>query len=145
MWMEEEDDWPAARTREMFDAWFGAEITDTVIDLVPEQPLTETDAELADLNEALHFCAWCELEIEAGPGRFVGFKLEDRDRFADRAGLTLSLRINPERSVMGIVTPDDSEEAANGDDLVFRACSSRCEKAIRKVVPKALRKISHGF
>jgi len=145
MWMEEEDDWPAARTREMFDAWFGAEITDTVIDLVPEQPLTETDAELADLNEALHFCAWCELEVEAGPGRFVGFKLEDRDRFADRAGLTLSLRINPERSVTGIVTPDDSEEAVSGDDLVFRACSSRCAKAIRKVVPKALRKISHGF
>ena len=79
MWMEEEDDWPAPRTREVFDAWFDAEITDTVFDLAPDEPLTETDGELADLSEAFHFCAWCDLEIEEGQGRFVGFKLPDRE------------------------------------------------------------------
>jgi ribosomal protein L24E len=141
MWMEEPDDWPAPRTREMFDAWFDAEITDTVIDLVPEHPLTEADVELADLGEAFHLCAWCDLEIENGQGRFVGFELADRDRFAHRAGLTLSLPIGHERVLIGVVTPDESQEAADGDDLVFRACSSRCEKAIRKVVPKALKKM----
>jgi hypothetical protein len=140
MWMEPEDDWPAPRTREMFDAWFDAEITDTVFDLVPEQALTETDVELADLHDALRLCAWCDLEIEEGEGRFVGFKLPDRDRFAHRAGLTVSLRISSERSVMGVVSPEESDEAEEGEDLVFRACTSRCEKAIRKAVPKALRK-----
>jgi ribosomal protein L24E len=141
MWMEEPDDWPVPRTREMFDAWFDAEITDTVIDLVPEHPLTEIDVELADLGEAFHLCAWCDLEIEKGQGRFVGFKLADRDRFADRAGLTLSLPIGRERVLIGVVTPEESPEAVDGDDLVFRACSSRCEKAIRKLVPKALKKM----
>jgi ribosomal protein L24E len=140
MWMEPEDDWPSPRTREMFDAWFDAEITDTVFDLVPEQALTETDVELADLHDALRLCAWCDLEIEEGEGRFVGFKLPDRDRFAHRAGLTVSLRISSEHSVMGVVSPEESEEAEEGEDLVFRACTSRCEKAIRKAVPKALRK-----
>ena len=141
MWMEEEGDWPASRTREMFDAWFDAEITDTVIDLVPEHPLTETDVELADLGEAFHLCAWCDLEIEKGQGRFVGFTLADRDRFAHRAGLTLSLVIGHDRVLIGVVTPEESQEAADGNDLVFRACSSRCEKAVRKVVPKALNKM----
>jgi ribosomal protein L24E len=140
MWMEAEDDWPASRTREMFDAWFDAEITDTVIDLVPEEALTETDVELADLAEAFQLCAWCDVPIEQGQGRFVPFQLAHRDRFAHRAGLTLSLLVGHGRTVVGAVTPDDSKEAADGDDIVFRACSSRCEKAIRKVVPKALRK-----
>jgi ribosomal protein L24E len=140
MWMEEEDDWPAPRTREMFDAWFDAEITDTVFDLAPDEPLTEADGELADLSEAFRLCAWCDLEIEEGQGRFVGFKLPDRDRFADRAGLTVSLRIDDELSLLGVVTPDNSPEAEDGTDLAFRACSSRCEKAIRKAVPRALRK-----
>jgi len=140
MWMEAEDDWPASRTREMFDAWFDAEITDAVIDLVPEQPLTQTDVELADLSEAFHLCAWCDVAIEESQGRFVAFKLPQRDRFAHRAGLTLSLLVGHGRTIMGAVTPEDSKEAADGDDIVFRACSSRCEKAIRKVVPKALRK-----
>ena len=34
MWMEREADWPAERTREMFDAWFAVEVTDTVVDVV---------------------------------------------------------------------------------------------------------------
>jgi hypothetical protein len=139
MWMVEEDDWPAPRTREMFDAWFDAEITDTVVDLVPDEPLTQTDVEIADLGEAFQFCAWCDVEIEKSEGRFVGFKLADRDRFAGRAGLTVSLPIGDERSLLGAMTPDDSQEAQDGEDLVFRACSSRCGKAIRKAVPKTLR------
>jgi hypothetical protein len=36
----------------------------------------------------------------------------------------------------------DSDEAKAGDDLLFRVCTTRCEKAIRKAVPKALRKMS---
>ena len=141
MWMEEEDQWPAPRTREMFEAWFDAAITDTVFDLVPDQPLTETDVELADLHDAFQFCAWCDLRIEQGDGRFVGFQLPRRDQFAHRAGLTLLLRVDADRSLLGAVTPEESEEAVNGDDLVFRACSSRCEKALRKIVPKLLRKL----
>ena len=142
MWMEREADWPAERTREMFDAWFGVEVTDTVVDLAPEEPLTQLDVESADLDQALHYCAWCDLEVEAGDGRFVGFKLANRSKFAHRAGLTLALPIDEERIIMGIVSPGDSKEALDGDDLVVRACTSRCEKAIRKVVPKALKRLS---
>lgn len=142
MWMDAEDTWPTPRTREMFDAWFDAELTDTVIDLVPEQPLTQIDVESADLDEALHFCAWCDLEIDEGQGRFVGFTLEHRDQFAHRFGLTLPLNIGRERMILGVVKPDDPRLPAEADDLVFRVCTSRCEKALRKVVPGALKKLS---
>lgn len=144
MWMEAEDDWPAPRTREMFDAWFDAEVTDTVIDLVPEQPLTETDAEVADLTYALAYCAWCELEIEEGQGRFAGFKVADRDRFAHRVGLTVPIPIDDDQVLIGVVPMADSEEARAGYDLLFRVCTSRCEKAVHKAVPKALRRLRSG-
>jgi ribosomal protein L24E len=139
-WMDHEDDWPKPRTREMFDSWFDAELTDSVFDLVPEQPLTQTDVELADLNDAVHYCAWCDVELEPGAGRFVGFALEDRERVSHREGLVLSLSIDDERVVHGVLSPADSDEARAGEDLVFRVCTSRCEKGLRKAVPKALRK-----
>ena len=144
MWMEAEDDWPTPRTREMFDAWFDAEITDTVIDLVPEEPLNQTDAEVGELSYALGHCAWCELEIEEGQGRFAEFKLADRERFAHREGLTVPVRIDDEQILIGIVPMADSEEALAGYDLLFRVCTSRCEKAVRKVIPKALRRAQAG-
>lgn len=36
----------------MFDSWFDAEMTDTVIDLAPDEPLTDEDVELEDLDLA---------------------------------------------------------------------------------------------
>ena len=139
-WMENENDWPAPRTREMFDAWFDAELTDSVFDLVPEQPLTQTDVELGDLDYAIHHCAWCDLDLEPEAGRFVGFALEGRERVSHREGLVLSLPIDEERVVHGVLSQADSDEARAGEDLVFRVCTSRCEKGLRKAVPKALRK-----
>ena len=144
MWMEAEEDWPAPLTREMFDDWFDAEVTDTVIDLVPEQPLTETDVEVGELTYALGHCAWCEIEIEEGQGRFAGFKVAVRDRFADREGLTVAIPIDDDQVLIGVVPMADSEEARAGYDLLFRVCTSRCEKAVHKAVPKALRKLRSG-
>jgi hypothetical protein len=140
MWMEREDDWPAPLTREMFDAWFDAEITDMVIDLVPEEPLNQTDAEVGELSYALGHCAWCELEIEQTKGRFAGFKVARSERFAHREGLTVPIPIDDDQVLIGIVPLADSEEALAGYDLLFRVCTSRCEKAVHKVVPKALRR-----
>ena len=140
MWMESEDEWPAPRAREMFDTWFDAEVTDTVIDLAPDQPLTVVDVELSDLTYALGHCAWCELEIDEGHGRFAEFKVADRERFAHREGLTVAIPIDDEQILIGVVPLSDSEEARAGYDLLFRVCTSRCEKAIRKVIPKALRR-----
>jgi hypothetical protein len=141
-WMEDEAGWPAPRTRELFDRWFGAEVTESVIDLDPEDPLTETDVELAELAYAFHTCAWCELDLEKSDGHYTGFPLADREQFADREGLVLPIPVDEERVVLGMVTPRSSEEARAGDDLVFRVCGSRCEKVIRKVVPEALRRMT---
>ncbi len=138
-WMESEDDWPPNRTREMFDAWFDAELTDAVYDLVPDHPLTHEQVELADLDYTIQHCAWCEAEVEPEAGRLVGFKLVDRSRIAHREGLTIALALDEERVVLGVVSPAESEPARAGEDVLFRACTSRCEKAIRKVVPKAMR------
>lgn len=143
MWMESEDDWPSPLTREMFDTWFDAEITDTVIDLVPEEPLSQTDVEVTELSYALSHCAWCDLEIEQTKGRFAEFKVADRARFAHREGLTVPVRIDDEQVLIGIVPMADSEEALAGYDLLFRVCTSRCEKAVQKVVPRALRRPPH--
>jgi hypothetical protein len=140
-WSEDEATWPEARTRELFDVWFDVELTDTVVDLAPDEPLTEADMELAALNDALHHCAWCDLELEPDEGRRVGFKVTDRQRFASREGLALSLLVEDEHVMTGILATRDSDAAAAGDDLIFRACTSRCEKLIRKKVPRALRRL----
>ncbi len=140
-WSVDEATWPEPRTRELFDLWFAAELTDTVVDLAPDEPLTEADVELDSVNYALVHCAWCDLELEPDEGRRVGFKVADRERLAHREGLVLSLLIDDERVLTGIVTPRDSDAAAAGDDLLFRACASRCEKLIRKEVPRALRRL----
>lgn len=67
-WMEDSSTWPAPRTREMFDEWFDVELTDTVVDLVPEEPLTQQQLDAADIGHLLAHCAWCELELEEGRG-----------------------------------------------------------------------------
>jgi hypothetical protein len=139
-WMTQESDWPAPLTREMFDAWFSVELTDSVFDLTPEEPLTQADVDLEELADAASRCAWCDLELDEDAGRAVVFKLPDRDRFAHRAGLTLPLVVDDERVVTGIMSLEDSDEAKADGDVLFRACTSRCEKAIRKAVPRALRK-----
>ena len=139
-WMPEDEHWPKALTREMFDAWFVAELTDSVFDLVPGEPLTQTEVELEDLDDAVHRCAWCDIEVDEGAGRFVSVALADRSLFATREGLVVPLAVDDERVVMGIMSRAESPAAQAGEDLVFRACTSRCEKAIRKMVPKALRR-----
>jgi hypothetical protein len=143
-WMLDDEDWPKPLTRDMFDAWFDSELTDSVFDLTPEEPLTQADVEGADLDEAVHRCAWCDIEVDEGGGRFVGFKLEDRGRLAHREGLVVPLAVDKEHVVIGIMSRADSDAARAGEDVVFRACTSRCEKAIRKAVPKALRKALRG-
>jgi hypothetical protein len=140
-WILEDKEWPAPRTREMFDEWFGIEATDAVVDLVPEEPLTQADADLADLAFAMHYCAWCESELAEGAGRFVGFSFAGPGRPAGSEGRVLSLAISDEQIVTGVMPPIGVEYGPAGDDLVFRACSARCEKALRKAVPKALRRI----
>ena len=140
-WMTQESDWPAPLTRELFDAWFSAELTDSVFDLTPEEPLTQADVDLEELADAASHCAWCDLELDEEAGRAVVFKLTDRDRLSHRAGLTLPLIVNDEQVVVGIMSLEDSDEARAGGDVLFRACTSRCEKAIRKAVPKALSKM----
>jgi len=81
------------------------------------------------------------MEIEPEMGRLVAFRLADRERFGHRAGRVLPILIDRNRIVNGIMTLADSEEAVNGEDLIFRACTSRCEKLIRKNVPKALSRL----
>jgi hypothetical protein len=140
-WMEDEDSWPSPLTREMFDEWFDAVATDSVFDLTPEEPLTEMDVEAAELEDVAQFCAWCEAELDQSAVRFVSFKLADRGRFAAREGLVFPVVIDDERVAVGIMSGDDSEAAREGRDVVFAACTSRCEKILRKVVSKALRKV----
>jgi hypothetical protein len=139
-WMVDDKSWPMPLARETFDAWFDVEVTDSIFDLTPEEPLTQADVEALDLEDAVHRCAWCEISIDEGAGRFVGFKLVDRNRLAHREGLAVHLALDDERVVAGIMPQADSQVARDSGDIVFRACTSRCEKALRSAVPKALRK-----
>ena len=139
-WVQDDEDWPKPLTREMFDAWFDSELTDSVFDLTPEEPLTEAEVEESELAFAVRHCAWCDIEVDESGGRFVPFKLADRGRLADREGLVVPLAVGEERVVTGVMSLADSDAARAGEDIVFRACTSRCEKALRSVVPKALQK-----
>jgi hypothetical protein len=138
-WMTDEESWPTPLTRDMFDAWFGVELTDSVFDLTPEEPLTDHEVELSDLQYAMQHCAWCEIEVDEGAGRVVGFNLANREQFAHRAGLTLPLIVDEERVVTGVMPPP-GVVGEDAEEVMFIACTSRCEKLIRKVVPKALRR-----
>ena len=140
-WSEDESTWPASRTRELFDLWFDVELTDSVVDLAPDEPLSEADMEAAAVDDAWHHCAWCDLELEPEQGRRVGVKISDREPLASREGLAITLFTSDEQALPGILSARDSEAAAAGEDLVFRACTSRCEKLIRKEAPRALRRL----
>jgi hypothetical protein len=141
-WMDAEDSWPRDRTREMFDEWFDVELNEAVYDLTPDEPLTQADVDAADLAEAFGYCAACGATVDEGTGRHVGFKLADRAQCAVFEGRVLPLPIGEDESVLAIVTRSDSDAARAGHDVIVRVCTSRCEKAVRKIVPKALRELT---
>ena len=140
-WSEDSATWPEPRTRELFDSWFGSELTDSVIDLTPEEPLSEDDLELTAVDEALHRCAWCDLELDSNTARRVGIGIANREPLASREGCVIVLTTRDNQPLAGILTTRDSPMAAAGDDLLFSACTSRCEKLIRKEAPRALRRL----
>ncbi len=140
-WMEDEKDWPPTRTREMFDAWFATEVMMPVIDLAEDEPITTDDVEEMELEGAMSECAWCGAEVDSVAGSFVAFKLPDRGRFADREGLTLEVLLHDGRTIVGFMTPAGSPEHEAGDDLIFRVCTKRCERALRSAASKALRRL----
>jgi hypothetical protein len=127
-WSADEATWPEPLTRELFDAWFDAELTDGVVDLTPDEPITEDEAEGAIIDDVLVHCAWCDLEIGDGEARHVGIPVPQRHRLASREGLALTLFADDGQPLTGILSTEDSPAALSGEDLVFRVCSSRCEK-----------------
>jgi hypothetical protein len=140
-WTLDEAAWPSPRTRELFNAWFDLEFTEGVMDLVPDEPLSTDDVESADVAYAISHCGWCGLELAPSEGRAVSLGVEDRRPLEVREGLALTLPTGDGHFVTGIVSASDSDGARAGEDLIFRACSSRCEKLIRKEVPRALRRL----
>jgi len=141
-WMRFEQDWPSARTREMFDAWFEATITDSVVDLAPEEPLTDDDMDALDLDAVVGTCAWCGREFgdEEAP-RAEAFRIDRRDVLQEREGRPMTLLVEQDRVVTGLVTARESEAARRGDDLVFRVCNRDCAQPLKKLVPPALRQL----
>jgi hypothetical protein len=140
-WSTDEQEWPARRTRQMFDAWFAAELCDSVIDLVPDEPLTEEDVDLEALQIALNTCAFCGADVPVDSGRMAAFKLSDRSLFQHVEGRALGLSVGPQRIITVVVTSEDSTPAQEGADVIGRACSRRCEKQIEKLVPRALHEL----
>lgn len=138
-WMRFEDDWPPNRTREMFDAWFDATTTDTVIDLAPDEPLTDDDLDAEDVELVIRACAWCGREFGDENPRTEGFTIDRRDLLEEREGRTLSLFVQKDRVLTGLVTARESQAALRGDDLVFRVCNRECAQPLKKLVPPALR------
>src|SRR5262245_51688761 len=144
-WMLAPKTWPQTRTREMFDEWFDVELNASVMDLTPEEPLTQADVDVEDLQEMMGHCASCGLDIGEQEGRIVGFKLNHRERYESFEGRVMPLLVDEDddtSAVLALVTSKDSEAAKSGDDIVVRVCSSRCEKAMRSAIPKALRRLS---
>lgn len=141
-WIEDESLWPAERTREMFDDWFDSECGDAAIDLSPDEPLTEDEADEVDLQVALHNCAWCDAEIDDESGRTVGFALPDRGLLSHREGRVWEISVGKRGFISGIVSLAESEAAAQGTDIIFRTCSRSCERLLNKLMPKAIREAS---
>ena len=141
-WVVDESVWPAGRTREMFDAWFASEVGDAVVDLDPDEPLTEEDVDAEELDLALHTCAWCEAGLDEERSRTVGFALPDPSLLSHRQGRVWAVGVGKRRYVTGIVALPASDAAADRADVIYRACSRRCERLLHKVMPKAIRDAS---
>ncbi len=139
-WSTDEATWPADRTRAMFDDWFEAELADSTIDLVPDEPLNDAEMDVADVNEAMSYCAWCGAELGDGQGRIVPFALSDPERLAHRDGRAVDLMVRPDRLVLGVIAPPSEEGEDEGERrVIVWACSRPCEKRLEKHVPAALR------
>jgi hypothetical protein len=141
-WMEDESCWPAERTRQTFEEWFDSECGDVVIDLNPDEPLTDDEVDQAAVEVALHTCAWCDAELDDEGGRTVAFPLPDRSLLSHREGRVWEIAVGKRGFVSGIVSRAESEAAVGGDDILFRACSRRCERMLTKLMPKAIRDAS---
>ena len=83
-------------------------------DLLPDEPLTQSDGDVADLEYALSHCGWCGLELDEGAGRFAGFPLlgPERERLQLFEGRAFGLPIDDETAVSVIITTPDSEPAS---------------------------------
>jgi hypothetical protein len=162
-WSTDERQWPEF-TREMFDDWFATELAGSIVDLVPEEPLTEDDIEDLDAEDAVRHCAWCDAELGLEQGRDVRFEVSDSVLFEERENRVLALAIERDRAAIGIVRraqkgpdqDDDLDGEVGGDDsseaeaeapleVVFRACSRPCEKRLLKEVPSALRELEQAL
>lgn len=143
-WMVDESTWPTERDRAMFELWFEAALAGSVVDLDPEAPLTDAEMDAAAIQAAMSQCAWCEreLDLETDEGRTLGFRLEDRELLAHREGLVLTLMIDRKQAVTGAVSPRNSDLARDTGDVIFLACSRRCEKRLEASVPRALRELT---
>jgi hypothetical protein len=139
-WTKEETNWPTDRTREMFDAWFDVEFAETIVDLVPDDPLTEDDIEDSDIAFAIGRCAWCGADLKPEKGRFTGFEVKSLGRFEHRIGLTLAVALAKDRAALALLPEPETEAAADGD-VIFRVCSRQCEKLLRKRAVRSLREM----
>lgn len=140
-WHTAEDDWPAERSREMFDAWFDVELCASVNDLDSGTPYTQAEVDAEEVGDAMTMCAACGLEVDQDAGRLCGFKVADASRLAPFRGGVLPLETDDGMVLSCIVPPEEIEIGESEGDLFLRACSSGCEKSLRKAVPKALRQL----
>ena len=72
------------------------EVADTVVDLVPEEPLTQDEVEESDIEDVFNHCAWCGHEVETESRRIVGLLMPVRQAFAFREGLTIPVPLSSE-------------------------------------------------
>ena len=154
-WATDEKEWPLQRSLEMFHAWFAVELADSIVDLVPEDPLTEEEVEAVELDHLKRACAWCATELWEDAGRIVAFPLAEQADFGDREGRVLSLLIGRDRILTGVVTGADTQTSEVGTPeretpepkvsrLVFRACSRPCEKHMLRAVPRPLKALEEA-
>lgn len=135
-WMEDESGWPPGRTRQMFDAWFDVALGAGVIDLDPDEPLTDDELDAEEAAHAMTMCAWCGAELPDSP-LLVPFAVKDQAWLEELHGRVLTVLIDDEHVATGVV-PADEDDHARGEDVVFYACSPECAESLEKHVPPAL-------
>ena len=135
-WMDDESGWPAEPTRELFDAWFEVTLGAGVIDLDPDEPLTDDEVDAEEAAHAMTMCAWCGAELPDSP-MMMPFAVADQAWLEELHGHVLTVLIDDEHVATGVV-PADEEDHALGEDIVFYACSQECAQALKKHVPPAL-------
>ena len=94
------------------------------------------DPEIIDQARLSSICAWCKQHIPLdAPVVTIGMKLEPDNGMLAKEGLFIEMPVpGGDRTVVALVSQQNSPAKEEGKDLMFMVCSDPCAQAVREAL-----------